>query len=92
MNEINGVRQFDRAPEAMSCSAVQFTGPRSLQNLQDFAPDRIDFWHSFNRYIFLTEGWYLFLEDGDWLVRGIDGEGDVYLIRRDKFPRLWKER
>lgn len=75
---------------ALTCEAVQFTGRPGP--VEDFI--RTSLMPQFGRYALVSPDGaiWTFLEPGDWVVRGVGKDWDYYVIKAEKFRKLWRPR
>ena len=84
----------DRAPEALTCTAVQYTG--TDDNLREITAvlgvGLADGGGGRHVLIDAERSVWTWLSRGDWIVRGVGSGWDFYVIDGAKFPRLWTPR
>jgi hypothetical protein len=79
-----------RAPGAMTCAAVQYTGGvANLAELNAFTGGAMVEQHGRSIIVDPSGAVWRWLEPGDWVVRGIGPDWDFYVINNAKFLKLW---
>lgn len=80
------------------CRALQVTADNQAE-LVAWAPFHITFLplplpthdRDWSRPVFRQpDGWQVVLDVGDWVVEGLGGPLDMYVIRKAKFDLLWE--
>lgn len=75
---------------ALTCEAVQYTG--APQPIALFIGRPVSLYYGRHVIISPDKTAWTFLDEGDWVIRGVGPEWDYYVIPDRKFRRLWKPR